>query len=327
MAKIDKVAQELDLLSAIKKSEWTADALSQIRKSLASPNHLIVQSAADAAQKFEVRELIPDLKAAYDRYFGEKAGIDKGCVAKQTCIAALNFFEAADETRLLRGVRHVQMEPVFGKSVDVAGLLRGECLVGLVRLDYGEAYEEAVNLLVDRQWEARATAVRALGELGRREGALVLRHKALIGDDEIAVMDECWAGLMMADPAGSAEFLRRRMVVAAPNDALGIAMALGRSVRPEVLPWLTELRRTREEMELQRGVLLPIALLRSDAAMEYLLNVVAEERVPYATEAIKALHVCATSEERREAVRAAVERRGERTLSIAFRKQFERDEA
>lgn len=240
MARRDKFEEDLAKLARLGGGEKTDDALAQLRAGLRASSYLLAERAAVSARSLAARELADDLRSAYDRFFDEE---DKGCGAKKACIEALDALEESDETRLLRGARWVQMEAVFGGSVDVAGPLRAECLAGLVGIGCARAHEEAVRLLADNLPEVRLSAVRALGALAGRESALLLRFKAMVGDEEPGIVGECFSALMRLAPQDTMDFLRERMMAAPPPVALGAALALGESARPEALDLLRALPR------------------------------------------------------------------------------------
>jgi hypothetical protein len=327
MAKRTKMDDELDLVASLRHARKDDTTIAALRRALASRYGLVVESAAIAAKALDAPELSDALGTAFDHFFGRHEQDDKGCLAKTACIQALNAFERADEERLLRGVRHVQMEPVFGKSIDVAGLLRGECLAGLVTIGYEAAHEEAVALLVDKLPETRAIAVKALEALGGREGMLLLRLKALVGDEEPGIVGDCLGGLIRRTPADSLPFVRAQLERREAPVALEAALALAQSARPEVLGLLLSARESRPEEELQVGLLMPIALVRSEDSYRFLLGVLANERAYAATEAVKALRLYAEDPARRAEISAMVESRPEASIRRMFALRFRDDSA
>src|SRR5260370_36897336 len=124
---------------------------------------------------------------------------DQGCKALIAIAKALATMDQPAPQVYFAGIRHVQKEGSFGPPVDAAAPLRGLCAQGLVRMSHPDALLEGVTLLADPEIAARAGAVRALGESGQSEGVLLLRLKALLGDDE-EIMDECFAALLRLSP-------------------------------------------------------------------------------------------------------------------------------
>ena len=78
---------------------------------LAHRNNYVVAKAADLVSKFRLSELIPELVAAFDRFFADPIKSDPQCWAKNALSRALAAFEHQDEGVFLRGMRHIQMEP------------------------------------------------------------------------------------------------------------------------------------------------------------------------------------------------------------------------
>jgi hypothetical protein len=74
---------------------------------------------------------------------------DPGCRAKVEIARAL--YELGEDPAAVfpRGVRHRQMEPVFGGREDTAAELRCVCALGLVRLQSPDALVELAELLAD----------------------------------------------------------------------------------------------------------------------------------------------------------------------------------
>ncbi|MBI1291078.1 hypothetical protein GC173_07520 [bacterium] len=322
MAKRTRMDEELDQVAALRHARKDDASVEALRQALASRYSLVVESAAIAAKALGATELSDALAGAYDRFYGRHEQDDKGCLAKTACIVALNTFERSDEERLLRGARHIQMEPVFGGSVDVAGLLRGECLAGLVTIGYERAHEIAVDLLIDNEVETRAVAVKALETLGGQEGLLALRLKALVGDKEPSIVGDCLAAMLRRAPVDSLPFVRTQLERRSPPIALEAALALAQTHRPEVLPLLLAVRSARPDEEIQIGLLMPIALLRTDEAYRFLMEVLASERAYAATEAVKALRLYADDPIRRSEIQTEVERRSEASIRRMFELRY-----
>lgn len=327
MAKRDKLEEDIARLARLAAGEKTREAVERLRAGLRASSNLLVERAAVSARTLDARELVPELRDAYGRLFEDRSERDKGCVAKKACIDALIAFEQADEPLLLRGARHVQLEPVWSKErfVDVAGPLRAECLAGLVRMGFERVHEEIVRLLADKLPEVRLAAVQALGALAGREGMLLLRYKAMVGDEEPGIVGECFSALMRLSPKDSMDFVRERMASAPVPVALGAALALGESARPEALEMLRALRESRRDDDILRGTLLPVALLRSDAAFAYLMDVLKEERSPFAAEAVKVLRMYADDPERRAAIEAIVRERNDAYVRRVFDLKYAKD--
>jgi hypothetical protein len=265
--------------------ETALDALrsaTDITPFLRHKNYRVVARAAEKAARMTTA-VAPDLIPAFRRFLNDPVKQDPGCVAKLAIAKALVELEDAAAEVYFAGARHVQMEPVWGGSSDTASELRGICAIGLVRMGHPEGLLEAVRLLNDDEPEARIGALRAMSDSGKPEAELVLRFKAASGDSRPEVMAECFAALLRLGPRARAvpfvaEFLRRGNEEA--------AIALGESRMPEA--W-TELRDAFPNSPIQSGILLGIALLRNDDAIEFLFERVAKDRERVGAVAIEAL--------------------------------------
>src|SRR5579863_862264 len=109
-----------------------AEAVPALRKALPDRVNLVVAKAAKIAAQRQERELIPDLLRAFDRLFEKPVERDPQCWGKNAIAKALVDLEHRESAAYLRGVRHIQMEPVWGGQEDTASTLRGTCLLALV---------------------------------------------------------------------------------------------------------------------------------------------------------------------------------------------------
>src|SRR5215831_14069069 len=94
----------------------------RIEKALESKSNLVAAKAAKIADETRVGDLVPKLAAAFDRFLQKG---DKGCAALNALARALVNLDYEDDELFRRGMKHVQMEPVYGGSEDVAAELRG----------------------------------------------------------------------------------------------------------------------------------------------------------------------------------------------------------
>jgi len=321
MAKRPTLQEKMARLSAFEGAPLNAEAAQELRRGLAGSSSALAAKAARVAAEAGAQELVPDLAEAFLRFVRRPATADKGCVAKTAIVEALNRLDADEEQVFLRGVRHVQPEPVWGGRVDTADNLRAKCLVGLVRTGHPQAPFETVRLLADPMPEPRRVAARALGHISGETGELLLRLKALSGDAEPDVLGECFSALMEISPERSlefvADFLDREGAVA--EEA---ALALGASRRAEAFLVLKERRRAAVHAAIRRMLLLPIALTRRDEAFDMLLGVAADEPRDQAEAAVAALKVWADDERRRGVIEQTVAGRDAPWLAQAYAREF-----
>ena len=317
--------QKLEALTALRDSADAASAEAPLRKALGDRAGYYVAKAAALVEHFGLRSLAPDLAAAFDRFLaGDPIKTDPQCWAKNAIIPALHALEYRMAAPYLRGLRHVQLEPVFGGRSDSAGPLRGKCALALVDSDLAPRLilMALTDLLVDPDRTARLDAVRAVARLAQPESAVLIRFKALTGDDHPDVMRECLLSLMTLAPADSVEFVSRFLDPA--NDLLcaDAAEALSGARHPEALEALLAFLRKPIPMSTRRSVLLTLAASPIPEAGEYLASVIADEPVEAAEAAVAALGASRFREEHRERVTALVKGRRNTALSAALEAAF-----
>ncbi len=278
--------------------------------------------AATLAARLGERALGRDLAAALvgliDRA-DRKA--DPGCSAKLALARALTALEHDDPEPFRRGVAYVQMEPVWGDppQVDSAGELRGCCLSGLVAMGDRDALFAAVPLLVDPRPEARVAAARAVAATGVESAELLLRLKALAGDAEPQVVADCLAGCLRLSAERAVGFVAPFLAHADDVVAEAAALALGETRLPQALDLLQRAFHETLDPRRRARLLLPAALLRSDEALAWLLEVLAEsEREHLAAGAARALRLFAGDPAARARIEAAIARRGDAEVTAAF---------
>jgi HEAT repeat protein len=210
------------------------------------------------------------LIATFVRLMRDPAKLDPACKALNAIAEALVTLGESAPEAYFAGVRHIQKEGSFGPPVDVASKLRGLCARGLVRCAHPDALLEAVTLLADPEVPARVGAVQALADSGSPAAELVLRLKALQGDDA-DVMGECFTALLAITPGRSVEFVANFLNAPSPAVIEAAALALGESRSAKALPLLQEAWNRHPRQALRKTILLAIALLRSDEAVAFLL--------------------------------------------------------
>ena len=239
----------------------------ELAKCLASKINLLAAKAARIVGECKIEELAPRMLEAFDRFMIRPETTDRRCEAKLAIVKALEEVEHQAHEPFLRGIRHVQMEPTWTPpyQVDTAVELRAVSAIGLVRTNYPDVGVELVTLLADPARDARIGAVRAIAYWGTQAGALLLRFKILSGDPETEVLGECLSGLLYLDRR-SLDFVAGYLDH--ENDALaeGAALALGESRREEAF----EILKRHVDSPIRATIMLAIALLRRDDAIDYL---------------------------------------------------------
>jgi hypothetical protein len=96
--------KELAELEALKGDALNAAAIERLRKVLAHRNNFIVSKAAKLVADGELFALLPEVLAAYDRFFLDAAKTDPKCWAKEALAKALVKLEHRAKDTYLRGL-------------------------------------------------------------------------------------------------------------------------------------------------------------------------------------------------------------------------------
>lgn len=315
MAKARRLEETLAALKQIA-DPTTEDAIALLQQVLTGKYGVAIAQASRLIYKAELYSLIPDLVAAFDRCMVKPEVTDPGCLAKTAIADALYHLDYREEALFLQGIRHVQMESVWGGKDDTAPALRSICALGLVRVNYPQMLSELADLLADPKAEARIGAVRAIAYANHPDAAPLLRLRVQVGD-EPHVLSECLLTLLKLTPAQSLPLVVR--FLEPPTDPLFplratevaemTALALGESRLPEAFDPLRRWWERSRAPERRKTALLAIAMLRHDEPLAFLLAIVAKGLAGDAKDAIAALslyqqdevlwqRVCQTIEQR-----------------------------
>jgi HEAT repeat protein len=323
MRRPDPIEQALHRLSALRRGAVSSDAaVSEIKAFLKNRSNLVVSKAAKVASEMRATGLVPDLMAAFQRFMKEPHKLDKGCAATAEIIGALYEMDHLEPEVYLAGIRHVQMEGAYGPPVDAAAKLRGVSALGLARTRHPHALEEIVSLLVDRWPEARVGAIRALAANGGQAGMLLLRFKVLTGESEPDVLGECFGGLLSGAPETSLPLIAGYIDAEDLAVAETALLALGSSRLPAALHLLKERWTATRSSPLRKTLLLAIAMVRSQDAIEFLLSLFEESSTQIAKDLIAALALFRSNENVRNRLETLISQRTSEELSEAFRQQF-----
>jgi len=253
--------------------------IAPLRKALEHRNNFVVGKAADLVRDFQLQQVIPELLIAFERFFENPAKSDPQCWAKNSLSRALAAFEHQDAAVFLRGMRHIQLEPVWGGSSDTAGTLRATCALALVQcrsLLEPDLLAHLVELFADKDKAVRIEAARAIEQVGSPSAALLLRLRAVLGADEPEVLGACYSGILRVEGASAIPWISR-FLASSDDPAAEAALAIAGTHLAQGFKILCE-RFTEESDPWFRSVLLSaIALTRQDAAVEFLLELVRTE--------------------------------------------------
>lgn len=253
--------------------------LDALRKALGHRNNFLVAKAADLVREFGLANLTPDLLAAFDRFFENPVKTDPQCWAKNALSRALAALEHQEAEVFLRGMRHIQMEPVWGGRSDTAGTLRATCALALVQcrsLTEKDLLAHLVELLADTDKTVRAEVVRAIEQVGSPSASLLLRLRAVLGTNEPEVLGACYGGILRIEGVRETPWVRR-FLASADDGAAEAALAIAGTHSPEAFDALRESLVKADDPWFRSVLLSAIALTRQDAALKFLLDLVRTE--------------------------------------------------
>lgn len=324
MKKRPSTEEVLAAIRAIRDAPENFDLKRDLVPFLLHKSNHVAAAAADTVGRLEAVALAQHLVEAFLEWMKNPAERDHGSKALTTIAKTLAAMDHPAAQVYLAGIRHVQKEASFGPPVDAAAALRGICAQGLARMSHPDALLECVTLLADPETAARSGAVRAISETAQPAGILLLRYKALIGDEDEEVTAECFAGLLRLAPAESLEFVAGFLNSHADEIAERAALALGESRLPAAFPLLRAVWEATSQATLRKTLLLAIAMLRQDEAVEFLLTQLAEDREKSALDALEALAIYGRDDSVRGRIQEIVAKRKSATLQRAFEKDFRR---
>lgn len=271
----------------------TAEGRDRVIAGVHSKYNLVTAKAAQLVARHGAVSLAGDVEKALasrlERAAAEKD--DKGCAAKLALARALVSLEYDAPEVFARGILHIQLEPIWGGKVDMAAEFRAVCAIGLVNGTYPEKLRALLPLLIDKEWQARSGAVRAIGVEGSEAAILLLRFKAMTGDESPEVIQECFSALLSAERAQAIPFIDSFCDAKQDEIAEAAMLALGASRRTDAVAALQNRFEQLRNPRLLKTLLLAVASSRSDDARRW-LKIVARDDGPEATAAQSALESC-----------------------------------
>jgi HEAT repeat protein len=283
--------KKLEALDALRSEPDSPAKLDQIRKALKDRNNYLVSKAASLTASLALSDLIPDLLAAFDRFLIDPTKSDPQCWAKNAIAKALKDLGHRGAQVYLRGIVHVQLEPVFGGRADSAGTLRGTCALALVdcQLDDLEVLGYLAELLADSETPVRIDAATAISQLARPEGAPLLRLKALLGDAEPEVIGHCFSALLSLTSKMAVPFIGRFLKAQDDDIRVEAAGALAQSREPRAIEILRNFWQDHMPREMRAALVASLGASPLSEAAEFLLSILENESGEVAAGALHAL--------------------------------------
>jgi hypothetical protein len=273
--------------------------------------NVVVAKAASISAELQLHALLPDLLAAFERLFDKPRESDPQCWGKNAIAKALKDLGHAESAVFLRGMRHIQMEPVWERAVDTANVLRGTCALALVEctdITRDETLLHLINAVTETEATVRRDATLALEQMAGREAVSILRMKARTGDEEPEVTGQVFESLLRLDPKSSVIFVAGFLEDKSEEIAEEAALALGASRIPQALETLKEAWKKSRNSAIGPVLLRAISISRLDDAFEFLLAIVREGRQSESADALRALEIHRDSEDIRRRTEEALAR-------------------
>ena len=290
----DKELAELEALSEQVRAggALSAETIEHLRKALTHRNNFLVSKAAKLIADAELAALLPDVLLAYDRFFVDAVKSDPQCWAKNALSKTLVKLEHRQRDAYLRGMRHHQLEPVWGGSSDTAGALRGTCTHALVDcpgISDADLLTALLEPLTDTDKTVRMEAARAIAQVGGVSAALLLRLSALLAkaEPEPEVLGAVYSSLLSLEPVAAIPLVAKALE-AGDDTAAEAAFALADVRSAEALAALLARLRAGADTWFGSVLLSAIALTRLPEALEFLIATIARDsrEAPAAIEAI-----------------------------------------
>ena len=289
--------QQIAALDALRRTPAEA-RVETLRKALTNKNNFVAAKAADLIREFNLQDLTADLLKTFNRFFEHAQKSDPQCWAKNAISRALAAFELQEPDVFLRGMRHIQLEPIWGGQSDTAGTLRAICALALVQcrgVPEADLLAHLVDLLADKDKSVRAEVVRAIDQVGSPSAALLLRFYATLGKDEPEVLGACYGGILHIEGVSAISWIGR--FLPHEDDAAGeAALAIAGTHSPEAVESLRSALENARDPWFRSIVLSAIGLTRQGAAIDFLLDLVKSESLG-AESAIESILRWAPSEE------------------------------
>ena len=287
-----KLEDRIEHLRQLRTQPINGDAVAILKQALHDRSNLVVAEAAKTIGELHLADLTPDLLAAFDKLFIDPVKNDAKCWGKTAIVKALAQLDYDDSQPFVRGLRHIQMEPVWGGREDSATHLRGNCFLALAQcsdLRRVEVLAYLVDALSDPADPVRIEAVRALNQLAGDESVLLLRLKARLGDPRPLIIGHVFDALLNLESNRALPFVAEYLK--SNNEELRdeAALALGATRLNGALTLLIEAWKDVHNSDFENVLLRAISSSRLDEAIQFLIDLVKTGSARQSKAAIEAL--------------------------------------
>jgi HEAT repeat protein len=309
-----KLEDRIEQLRNLRQHPPATDVDVILRKAFADRSNLVIAEAAKSVGELRLSAWIPSLLTVFGTLFEDAAKTDPKCWGKTAIVKALVQLDYSDSPPFVRGLRHVQMEPVWGGQEDFAHHLRANCALALVQctdLTRLEVLRCLVDAMSDSADPVRVEAVRAIHQLGGDESLLLLRLKARLGDPRPLIIGHVFDALLNMERDRAVPFVSEYLSSSEEELRDEAALALGSSRLTTAVQLLIETWKEAHG-EAFAGVLLrAISSSRLDEGIEFLLEVLRTGTSRQSVAAAEALKLHESSPDIQAAIEQAKKRRSD----------------
>jgi hypothetical protein len=272
------VEQEAAAIEALRQSAPDV-AETHLRKALQDRNNYVVSKAAKLTGDLKLKSLSSDLTTAFTRFMVKPVKSDPQCWAKNAIAKALAILEFQEHELFLQGIRHIQLEPVWGGTSDTAGPLRGTCALALVQcrqLNNTVILTHLTELFADKELPVRVNAARAVEQIGTDAAMLLLRLRAELASDEAELLGACYSGVLHLEGPSAIPWAAKFL---SPGDDAAAEAAIA-IAETRTVDAFTHLKAAYEEARdpwFRSALLSAISLTRQDHAYDWLLGIIKEQ--------------------------------------------------
>jgi hypothetical protein len=284
-----KFDAELAALEALRDVSPEA-AEPELAKALTLRNNFLVAKAAAVTLNHRLTRLTPALATAFPRFLENPAKSDPQCWAKNAIAKTLATFEYQEPEVFLSGMRHIQLEPVWGGSADTAGTLRGTCALALVQCRELNSHKVLIHLtplLADKEVSVQVNAARAVEQVGTDSAVLLLRLRAELAAEAPEMLGACCSGVLALEGPTAISWVAQ--FLPPENDsAAEAAMAIAQTHTLEGFERLLGCFKNVRDAWFRTVVLSAVALTRRQEATDWLLDLISTDAL-HAEDAHQAL--------------------------------------
>lgn len=294
----DPLQQRLDAVRALRDDPTSPETRAELRRLLKMRTSHVVAAAADHVAEHHLEGFDELLAAAWDTFEQDPIRRDPGCTAKLAIVRALEALGSHREDLFRKAVRYVQLEPSWGPPVDTATGVRGHAAMALVGTGAPDTPILLAELMVDPIPLCRSAAIQALAAWGDPVllQALVRLRLRLFSEkgepEEPDIAADAFEAVLALGGDDGREWVTSHLEGTGPY-AEAAALALGSARAGSALPALVGWWERTLAPDLRRVALVSIGLLRTDEALDFLLERVRHDATRPAADAIEALGVMA----------------------------------